>query len=255
MKPDSKKDTVIAALVNLAKEEQYREGKRFPSERELAKQLGVGRNVLREGMIALESMGIIEKKERQGVFVKASAAEGIMNNLQHIQLSPIEFMPMQMEVRMIISVPAVELAAIRRTDEDLDKLWNCFNEFSNAPFSSPEEELANAKWEALLHHLETEAAHNQLLSRINESISSLIERNNAFVHHHVLKNPGWFEHIKEQHRQIIQAIEDKKPHVAGSVLRTHLIESYESIKKNYPQYLSLTSQIYWEAVDHRSTED
>ena len=248
MKPDNKKDAVIAALIKLAKEEPYRAGSRFPPERELAKQLGVGRNVLREGMIALEAMGIIEKKERLGVFVKASATEGIMDSLQHIQVPPIEFMPMQMEVRMMISVPAVELAAVRRTDEDLEKLWKCFEDFSNAPFSSPEEELVNAKWEALLHHLEAEAAHNTLLSRINESISSLIERNNAFVHHHVLKNPGWFEHIKEQHRLIIQAIEDKQPHTAGKILREHIIESYEAIRASYPQYFTTGTKIYWEAV-------
>lgn len=249
MKTDSKKDIVIAALKEMASESRYRdEGERFPSERNLAKRFGIGRNVLREAMITLESMGIIEKKERQGVFVKSQNTDGIAQNLQYMQIPPVEFMPMQMEVRMMLEVPAVQLAAVRRTAEDLEKLWKCHAEFAATPFSTPEEELANAKWEALLHHLETEAAHNPLLSRINESIAGIVERNNAFVHHHVLKDTGWFEHITEQHRTIIQAIEDGNSLLAGETLRTHLVEAYESIKKNYPQYLLGTKKIYWEAI-------
>lgn len=251
MKPDSKKDSVIAALIQLAGEKQYKEGNRFPPERELAKRLSVGRNVVREAMISLEAMGIIEKKERHGVFVRPSAAnaEEVMYNLQHMQVPPVEFMPMQMEVRMMICVPAVELAAARRTEEDIEKLWGCYEEFANTSYSTPEEEMANARWETLLHHLETEAAHNPLLSRISESIGSLIDRNNAFVHHHVIvRDAGWFEHIREQHRQIIEAVENRNSCIAGKILREHFIESYEAIKKYYPQYLAGGREVYWEIV-------
>lgn len=109
---------------------------------------------------------------------------------------------------------------------------------------------ATAKWETLLHHLETEAGHNPLLSRISESIGSLVDRNNAFVHHHVIiRDTGWFEHIRGQHRQVIEAIEKRDSRTAGKVLREHFIESYEAIRKYYPQYLAGGNKMYWEIVD------
>lgn len=254
MKNDGKKESILAALAELIGKEEYKAGKRLPPERVLAKEYGVSRNVLREAMISLEAMGVIEKKERLGVFVKSpSATEDILRNLQYIQLPPVEFMPMQMEVRMMICVPAVELAAVRRTDEDLEKLWNCYEEFTKSypnEANPVEGELASAKWEALLHHLETEAAHNALLTRINESIASLVERNNAFVHHQLtVREESWFDHIKAQHRKIIAAIESNNPHLAGRTLKEHFVDSYNSMKRNYPQYLLDKSQIYWEAID------
>lgn len=253
MKNDGKKESVISALAQMIGTEEYKAGNRLPPERLLAKQFGVSRNILREAMISLEAMGIIEKKERMGVFVKTSDTEDLLHSLECMQLPPAEFMQMQLEVRMMICVPAVKLAAVRRTDADLEKLWNCYEEFSKSypNDSNPEEaELVSAKWEILLHHLETEAAHNSLLIRINESIAGLVERNNAFLHHQItVRDEGWFEHIKTQHRKIIVAIESKNPDLAGRTLREHLVDTYDSMKKNYPQYMLDKSQIYWEAVN------
>lgn len=246
MKTDSKKDTVVAALIKLANDAEYNEGDQLPPERELAKRFGVGRNIVREAMISLESMGIIEKKERLGVFLKHIDSDEVKMNLEYMQLPPAEFTRLQMEVRMFVSVPAVELAAARRTDEDLKKLWECYHEFANSPISTAEEEIISSKWESLLHHLETEAAHNPILSRINESISGLLDRNHSFAHHHALRDtPGWFEHIRDQHYKIIQAIEDGDPVVAGSTMKMHIMESYDAVKKNSSQ-LKSGPKIYWE---------
>lgn len=258
MKTDGKKEGIISSLVELIGKEEYRAGKRLPPERILARDFGVSRNALREAMVSLEALGIIEKKERLGVFVKPQAsAEDIPNNLQYMQLPPVEFMPMQMEVRMMVCVPAVELAAVRRTDADLEKLWSCFDEFTQSYANAPdpmEAGRASAKWEALLHHIETEAAHNALLIRINESIAALVERNNAFVHHQLtMMDESWFDHIKAQHRTIIAAIEGGNSPLAGKTLREHFIDSYNAMKKNYPQYHLEKSPIYWEAVELKNS--
>ena len=245
----TKSNSVLDALIKMTKDDIYQHGERFPSERELAEQLGVGRNVIREALASMESIGLIEKKPRQGVFIKRSDTFEAMKNLNYLQMPPATFMPMQMELRMIIAVPAVEMAAHRRTESDLQKLWECYRQFESTPIATPEEELANSKWEALLHHLEVEAAHNDLLTRINESIADLIEKNNSFVHHHVLsRDENWLDHIKSQHKTIITAIENRDSKLAGQTLKDHLVESYESMKKNYNEYLREGFEIYWEMM-------
>src|SRR5271154_1911920 len=45
-------------------------GQRLPSERDLAKQLGVNRAVVREAMIALELAGLVEVRTGSGAYVR-----------------------------------------------------------------------------------------------------------------------------------------------------------------------------------------
>src|SRR3954452_5959063 len=51
-------------------------GQRLPAERDLARQLGVSRPVVREAMIALEIAGLIEVRSGAGIFVKEPKPDG-----------------------------------------------------------------------------------------------------------------------------------------------------------------------------------
>lgn len=53
----------------LIKSGGYVEGQRLPSEREMVRYFGVSRNSLHQALVALESEGIIEIRNREGVFV------------------------------------------------------------------------------------------------------------------------------------------------------------------------------------------
>ena len=219
---------------------------KLPSERELAEGLGVSRNILREAVTALSLMGVLDVRERQGTFVRNLQEGNLQQGIQSLQIMPSEFIPFQMEVRLIISVPAAELAALRRTDDDLRKLRGCFEAFSTCPCNTPEEQAQNGKWEALLHHLVMEAAHNPLLSRLNEGIDLLVERNNALMHPYNLMEKGWIEHITYQHRGIIEAIEGRRHRDAGAILREHLLDAVNLLLDRHPELKTNLPNPYWE---------
>src|SRR5215217_9464011 len=50
-------------------------GQRLPSERDLARQLGVSRPVIREAMIALEIAGLVDVRTGSGIYVKKIAPD------------------------------------------------------------------------------------------------------------------------------------------------------------------------------------
>lgn len=241
----SKKQLVQDKLVQLIKENKFSKGDKLPSERDLARLLNVSRNVLREAIVTLAGIGALEVRERQGIFVKKQDDFGITDNLQNLQALPSDLVTYQMEARIIISVPAARMAAERRTEEDLKKLWECYENFVNCPYQTEEEQMQNSRWEALLHYLVVEAAHNPVISRINESINSFVERNNLLVHPDLINEKGWMEHIKEQHKNIITAIVDKDPILAGDILKKHMLESIFLMEKNYPHIKSRFSHPYW----------
>ncbi len=243
---ESKKKIVQDKLLELIHGGGYNSGDRLPSERELAQDLKVSRNILREAVAALNLMGVVDIRERQGTFVRNLQEGNLRQGIQSLQVMPSDFILLQMEVRLIISVPAAELAALRRTDHDLRKLWGCFEAFSTCPYETAEDQVQNGKWEALLHHLVTEAAHNPLLSRLNEGIDLLVERNNALMHPYNLMETGWIDHITDQHRRIIEAIEKRNHKEAGSVLREHLVDAVTLLLGKHPELKSNLANPYWE---------
>lgn len=59
-------DGALSSLVNLLL--TMEPGQQLPSERDLTQQLGLSRNTLRDRIARLESMGALQRKERQGTF-------------------------------------------------------------------------------------------------------------------------------------------------------------------------------------------
>lgn len=240
----SKKQLIQNKIVELIQGSKMSQGDKLPSERELARLMGVSRNVLREAIVTLSNLEIIEVRERQGIFVKKKDGIDINDTLNNLQALPADLVTYQMEARIIISVPAARLAAVRRTEDDLKKMWECFDNFINCSYATEDEKLQNSKWEALLHYLVVEAAHNPVISRINESINAFVEKNNLIVHPDFTNEVGWMDHIQGQHREIITAIEERDPVVAGDVLKRHLLESISLMEKNYPQITGRFSHHY-----------
>jgi len=66
---------VAEQIGSLIQAGEFRVGSRLPPERELAKQLGVSRPVVREAMIALEIAGLVEVRGGAGTFVKRARVE------------------------------------------------------------------------------------------------------------------------------------------------------------------------------------
>jgi DNA-binding FadR family transcriptional regulator len=66
--------SVADQVAQLIRTGEYGRGDRLPPERDLSRQLGVSRPVVREAMIALEIAGLVEVRGGSGVYVKAAAA-------------------------------------------------------------------------------------------------------------------------------------------------------------------------------------
>src|SRR5450755_3305416 len=101
-----------------------RPGDKLPAERELALQLGVGRNALREALRSLEIAGIVrlQKGVKGGAFIQAGDA-GRMDDVVRDMLSLGSISVAELtESRVHIQDLVVRLACARATRADLDAL-------------------------------------------------------------------------------------------------------------------------------------
>lgn len=107
-------DQVIAQIRDAISSGQWPVGHRIPAEAELTARLEVGRNTVREAVRALAHGGLLEVRQGDGTYVRAtSELSGALRTLCGPELREV------LEVRRTLEVEAARLAAARRTDQDL----------------------------------------------------------------------------------------------------------------------------------------
>lgn len=104
-------------------------GEKLPSERELAIQLGVSRSVVHEGLIELESRGLVTMKPRSGTVVNDYRRNGsltLLNSLVKYSTGLIEpkILESMLKMRVLFETETAALSALNRTDEHLAEFAN-----------------------------------------------------------------------------------------------------------------------------------
>lgn len=198
---------------------------KLPTERKLSELTGLGRVVLREALIAMEGMGIVEIRNRMGIYLKEPTGDELSHLLESAPVwHPSERLSNAMEMRLIIDPAAAAIAAVRRTDRDIDELNNCLKKMEQIRANAgPTEPESGAYWNSVLHSAIFEAAHNVLLIRAQDSLKTLTEKEVAIMRAQMPRiNPVWRETILEEHRKIINAIVGSDPSTARYEMERHI---------------------------------
>ena len=143
-------------------------GTRIPPEPDLASALGVGRNTLREAVLALVHAGLLERRQGSGTFVVGSRelAGAVARRVADAQLAEV------LEVRRALQVEAARSAARRRTDQDLVEL--------DAALAAREAAWSNGEVDGFvaadvdLHQRIVAAAHNGILAELYLDFSAAL---------------------------------------------------------------------------------
>lgn len=152
------------------------DGKLLP-ERQLANVMEVTRPVLREGLIALEAMGVLDIRDRQGIFLSSTDENEAKTMLQKIRGWPADILSRAMEVRQIIEPVATGIAAFRRDKKDLSKMSECLEHMKELAEQTTEDAAEKgAYWNTAFHTIIVESADNAYLSRIYEGVYATIEQ-------------------------------------------------------------------------------
>lgn len=226
---EQRRELVKAIYAALANGEITKGNQLFP-ERELAEIFQVKRPSLREALIALETLGVIDIRERQGIFVGEGGLDYMTQGLGLLaSSSPVDILSQVFEVRMMIETVAAELAALRRTPRDVELLKEEIDFFRSLNASKhPEKTALGSQHNSILHTIIIAAAHNTVLQRIYEGISKLSQ--NAFT---ALGNSSldfhpyskWPEILFKEHEDLVEAIIRQDADKARATMLLHLENS------------------------------
>jgi GntR family transcriptional regulator, transcriptional repressor for pyruvate dehydrogenase complex len=212
---ESPTDKIIQQLKQLITTGQLKPGDRLPAERVLAEKLGVGRSYVREAIRKLEFFGLLKTSPQSGTYVSGYSIkmiEGVLTDI--INFNKDDFSAL-IEARYYMEINAARLAAMRRTDEDLELLRAAVADYDNKVNSKQD-----AVQEDMFIHLRIANAtknsvfESMLLMLLPDIIKSIIENK-------VCGDNRGVQAISEHH-EILQAIENKDADAAGAAMAAHL---------------------------------
>lgn len=114
--------SVQSALKQFILDNALQAGDPLPPEAALARQLGVGRNSVREAIKSLESLGIVETRRGIGVFVRAFTLEPLLDQLPFAMSGSLLDLRDILELRKALEVSLIEKVLSRIDEENLREL-------------------------------------------------------------------------------------------------------------------------------------
>ena len=190
----------------------YEPGQALPPE-ELENEFGISKTVLREALRVLAAKGLVDARQKRGTVVRARGAWSLLDaDLLRWQGGQPDaaFFTNLAEVRSIVEPAGARLAAERRTEEDLADLRAALDQMANAGSDA----LAIVAADLAFHQALLDAAHNELLSRMEVVIEAGLRARDAVVH----SGENWPDSVPV-HRAILHAIEAGDGAAAETAMR------------------------------------
>jgi GntR family transcriptional repressor for pyruvate dehydrogenase complex len=217
IKIDTPTDIIIRQIRNLITSGQLKAGDKLPSERKLAEKFGVGRSNVRDAIQKLEFYGILKTLPQSGTVVSGmgiTALEGLISDVLKIENNDFAAL---VETRILLETESARLAALRRTDEDLENIQIALSAYEfkiKQGFAAVEQDL-------MFHLKITEASKNPVLKSLMLIITPDIIK--SFNKLQICKDGRLYQSLDE-HKIILKHIINRKPDEASAAMKIHLQE-------------------------------
>lgn len=194
-------------------------GDKLPAERELAQQLGVSRNALREALRSLEMAGVVRLQTgvKGGAFIRegdAARMDQVMEDMLSLGSISIDELA---EARVHIQDLVVRLACERATKADFDAL--AANIDHTEQMTAAGRYLDRVECSREFYRLLAKATRNQVLSMMVHSTTEILMQ---FVYARVEAGGKPQPRLVEKRREFLLALRARDASAAAKLLRVHL---------------------------------
>jgi len=185
----------------------------LPSEGDLAKKFGVSRNVVREAMRNLRTLGLVEISQGRRPHVKQPAPEAAMMSLEYLLHSSENSLAHLLEVRIPMETEIAVLAAQRAEAEDIAALEERVKALES---SKNQKERIAADIE--FHSILSKSTRNPMFPLILDTVTGLLHG----FHELKVFPPSRVAVTVAEHSEILVAIKKGDPKKAGQAMAKHL---------------------------------
>ena len=206
-------------LVEYITEQELEPGERLPSIRHLSRTLKVGPNVVRDGLLQLQTMGVVNVHPRAGTFVKAINYGAMVNTFKKaLQVSLClsrndDNLVSLVETRCLLETEAAQKAALRHTKRDLFPLYQALKAMDDC---KDQETFISA--DERFHLSIARCSGNNVFAAILEGLLMTLRPYRATF----MRTSSEIKSIQEIHMRIYQSILDGDVSGAQEAISTHL---------------------------------
>lgn len=164
---------IIERITELIISKKLKPGDQLPTELELAQQLGVGRNSLREAIKILSYLGVVEIRRGIGTFIAESMSTSVMDPLIMALIIEQKTSKEIIELRLLIDTAAAEIVIQKASDEDVNRVEAVNNQLRKEASKNPVNSRKLKDLDIRFHETLLELTNNNLLTKIGKSIYTL----------------------------------------------------------------------------------
>jgi GntR family transcriptional regulator, transcriptional repressor for pyruvate dehydrogenase complex len=191
-------------------------GDRLPRESELAAQLGLSRNSLREAVRALSQLRVLEVRQGDGTYVSSLEPDLLLESTGFVSHLLLGDTALELyEVRRILEAAAAVLAAARIDEQGKQELGSNLERMRKAEVV---EDLVEA--DVAFHAVIARAAGNSVLTSLLASLSTRTMR--VRLWHGRATADNALDETREEHHRMYEAIVERDPELARATSTAHI---------------------------------
>ncbi len=217
---------VFEALHEMIATGRFPRGEKLPPQEELARQLGVSRNTLREAVNKLATMGLLVSRQGVGTVVEPPSPGGYLTTLSgQFLLDPLSVREF-IEARICIERTTVRLAVARAQPRDLRQLQEILEAQHKALRRCDGVDFT--RHDTAFHFKLGEMSGNRVLHKFLETVQDMLQR---FIGE-VAQLPGAIEDAYAFHSRLGRAIAAGDADAAEKEMVRHLFDVVRRIESN-----------------------
>ena len=218
-------DKVELRLIEFFKENNLVPGDAIPKELEFAASLGVSRTVVREAILRLRTLGLVESRKHRGMIL---TRPDVMSNIERV-LDPTLLgnttLKNLFELRLILEMGMADVLFARKTQKDIDELEEIVKAEEETDTVSTSFSLDK---EILFHGKLYDMSNNVTLQRFHVLLLPVFE----FVHEQKGGDSEEYQYSKGKfvsHRDLLDNIKVGTPETFRNAMRRHLEPHFDKI--------------------------
>ena len=219
-------DKVTEAILQTIVSNRLKPGDALPPERELGKQFGVSRTVIREALAALGGRGVLTRSQGRESVVATPGASDLVNLLQFRVSRRDVGLGHILDARIGLEVTGARRAAELATPEQVAEIRA---EFEALAATASKKESGYHAADIRLHRAIAVASGNPLIVLILDALGDFLMDFRVKATKNRRSRGESLEPVIEQHRQIVLAIEAGDAEAAEEAMREHLEASRAEI--------------------------
>lgn len=207
-------DKVEEKIISLMKTSGMKVGDALPKELDLAEKLGVSRTVIREALLRLRTVGLIESKKHRGAVLTNPDILVPFRKIFHPSILTHDTLKDVFEMRLALEVGMADFIVDRVTDEDIAELENITYSGATGETADP----FNIEDEILFHGKLYRISQNKMLLELQGMLLPVFQ----YVHRSGLLEKPILNNDFISHKELVAVLKRRNPTEFRDAMRKHL---------------------------------